>query len=66
MRTKKCPKTNGRNIDINRIPRGTPIVDCGAVFVAKVPGGAAVVFWEGRFGAASQRKLSAAARRGRW
>lgn len=63
---KKCPRIPSKNVDVNRIPKGTKIVDCGNLWIAKLKGGAAVVFWGGQEAREAQRRLAAASRRGTW
>lgn len=41
--TGRCARRPSERIDVHKIPVGTPIIDCGDVYVAQLDGGDAVV-----------------------
>jgi len=66
MPSKSCKRSPSKNIFYSDIKPGTPIVDCGHVWVAGTGRNRALVYWDGQHARAAQTRLKAAAKRGRW
>lgn len=54
---KACPRIPKKNVEWTQIPKGTKVVDCGHLYVAKLKSGSAVVFWGSRDASQAQTTL---------